>query len=411
MARRQGGLSCQARRGNVFCSIACGRAWLRCCRPSPAIPKPANLAEGLLVKYDAWNRLAGVTTEASVNVVGYQYDGLNRRIIETSYNSGGGLVETRHLYYSNQWQVLEERVDAATTAKAQYIWGLRYIDDLVLRDRNTSGTGLNERLYAMQDANWNTVAICNVSGAVQERFGYTPYGVVGFFNSSWNLNSASTFAWFYLHQGLRLLVVSNLVDNRRRWYSLLLGRFVSIDPVGFVAGDMNLFGYVNCNPVNSLDPFGLLEFNGEITIVDVTPKGKAVNTQLAAEFYFAVVDAPPGTAEIKIYYKEQLPNGQFGEEKVVTISMLKTDGDKKLCKIEKTPEGKEKLVPTFKQRIELPLNKTYEFRTVVYFNGQKNPDKDYARKSFKMDPKCVGKPVWLFGQGNGPKAGGDNIPC
>ena len=69
-------------------------------------------------------------------------------------------------------------------ANEQYVWGLRYANDLVLRDRATggsgnlgeSGSGLNERLYALQDANWNVVALVDTSGVIQERFTYTAYG-------------------------------------------------------------------------------------------------------------------------------------------------------------------------------------------------------------------------------------------
>ena len=49
----------------------------------------------------------------------------------------------------------------------QYVWGLRNVDDLVLRDSNNgtggnlgiTGSGLGLRLYALQDANWNIVAL------------------------------------------------------------------------------------------------------------------------------------------------------------------------------------------------------------------------------------------------------------
>jgi hypothetical protein len=36
----------------------------------------------------------------------------------------------------------------------------------ILRDRSVSGT-LDERLFALQDANWNITALVNTSGAVQ----------------------------------------------------------------------------------------------------------------------------------------------------------------------------------------------------------------------------------------------------
>lgn|GEM_PF-4488645 len=35
------------------------------------------------------------------------------------------LDETRQFYYSDQWQVLEERIDTVTTAEKQYLWGIR----------------------------------------------------------------------------------------------------------------------------------------------------------------------------------------------------------------------------------------------------------------------------------------------
>jgi hypothetical protein len=48
--------------------------------------------------------------DANVNVLNrYSYDGLHRRIQETA----NGI--TTNLYYSDQWQVLEERVGGQTT--------------------------------------------------------------------------------------------------------------------------------------------------------------------------------------------------------------------------------------------------------------------------------------------------------
>ena len=46
------------------------------------LPSPADPTVAYLATYDAWNRLAGVTTASSVPVVAYAYDGLNRRIVQ-----------------------------------------------------------------------------------------------------------------------------------------------------------------------------------------------------------------------------------------------------------------------------------------------------------------------------------------
>ncbi len=38
-----------------------------------------------------------------------------------------------------------------------------------------------------------------------------------------------------------------------------LGRFTSKDPIGFAGGDTNLYSYVGQNPVNFVDPWGLID--------------------------------------------------------------------------------------------------------------------------------------------------------
>src|SRR5262249_52662885 len=86
------------------------------------------------------------------------YDALNRRIIE---NPG----TATDLYYSKDWQVLEERQGVTTTA--QNVWSPVYVDAMVLRDGS-------QRLYVQQDANWNVTGVVGNSGgrAAQERYVY-----------------------------------------------------------------------------------------------------------------------------------------------------------------------------------------------------------------------------------------------
>ena len=51
---------------------------------------------------------------------------------------------------------------------------------------------------------------------------------------------------------------SGLYYYRARYYDANSGRFISEDPIGFAAGDANLYRYVFNNPVNFRDPSGLV---------------------------------------------------------------------------------------------------------------------------------------------------------
>jgi RHS repeat-associated protein len=49
---------------------------------------------------------------------------------------------------------------------------------------------------------------------------------------------------------------SGLYYYRARYYDPAIGRFISEDPLGFGAGDVNFYAYVGNNPVNANDPSG-----------------------------------------------------------------------------------------------------------------------------------------------------------
>jgi RHS repeat-associated protein len=170
------------------------------------------------------------------------YDGLNRRIVTSTGTAAD-------LYYSKDWQVLEERSDGTTTA--QYVWSPVYVDALVERDRGS------ERLYAQQDANWNTTAMVDNTGTVQERNVYDPYGQVTVLTPSWGSRGTSAYAWIYLHQGGRFDGVMGLYYFRQRDYSPGLGRWMQQDPVALLAGDNNLYRGEDDSPVTRVDPLGL----------------------------------------------------------------------------------------------------------------------------------------------------------
>jgi RHS repeat-associated protein len=197
-----------------------------------------------------------VKDSGGATLTSYQVDALNRRIVE---NPG----TARDLYYSSSWQVLEERVNG--TAQAQYVWSPVYIDALVLRDRDAdanTGNGLEERLWAQQDANGNVTSTLAAAGAVAERYAEDPFGLPTFLSSDWMSLSSSAYGWSYLHQGGRYDASSLHFEFRMRDQSPSLGRWMAADPIGHVAGEPNLYRYIENSPVTVTDPYGLWSWAG-----------------------------------------------------------------------------------------------------------------------------------------------------
>jgi RHS repeat-associated protein len=222
---------------------------------TPGYDSNGNLTtdeQGRQLVYDAWNRLVNVKTSGGATLSSYAYDALSRRVIETT---GGTMSD---LYYSSAWQVLEERVGGQ--AKVQYVWSPVYVDALVERDRDAdgnTGNGLEERLYALHDANFNVTALVSTGGAVVERFVYDPYGQATVLDAIWVVRTGgSAYAWRYLHQGGRYDAAAGLYSFRFRDYTPTLGRWTSNDPIGFMSSDTNLYRYEHNAPLRFTDPSG-----------------------------------------------------------------------------------------------------------------------------------------------------------
>jgi RHS repeat-associated protein len=139
------------------------------------------------------------------------------------------------------------------------VWSPVYVDGLILRDRDAdgvSGNGLEERLYAVQDANWNVQAVVSAAGVVVERYAYDPFGLRQVLDAGWSAVSGSSYDWVYGHQGGRLDAETGNVHFRHRDLDTGLMRWNRMDPIGYRAGDVNVYRAYGNNANKYLDPNG-----------------------------------------------------------------------------------------------------------------------------------------------------------
>jgi RHS repeat-associated protein len=244
--------------------------------------------------YDAWNRLVGIA-----NVVNGSGTTTETLTYMANLSPATESFETVHgrtmafvsigLYESATNQVSEQDVGipevsvfvgggpgdpegydpGGTSFVTQYVWGLAYVNDLVERDDSGSssdlsygmaGSGLNERLYAVRDANHDVVALTDVSGNVLERLDYSPYGTQTVLNSDF-APATDAYKWDVGFQGgvqigVPVGVMTGLIQFDNRVYDAALGRWLQPDPAGYVDG-ASRSDFTASNPVNRLDPGGL----------------------------------------------------------------------------------------------------------------------------------------------------------
>ena len=125
----------------------------------------------------------------------------------------------------------------------------------------------SDTLWYLQGNNYNVEALTNRTGAIVERYAYTPYGeptvytAAGtdgkWFTSDDVTASVSAKGNALTFQGRELDSETGVYYFRNRYYSAGMGRFVSRDPLGYGAGDQNLMRFVRNGVISSLDPFGL----------------------------------------------------------------------------------------------------------------------------------------------------------
>ncbi len=195
-----------------------------------------------LYGYDNRNRLVWVEhlpTNSAVSMLAtYVYDALGNRV-EKDVGQGGVTTVTRFDYDGNQvWADL----NGSNALLTRYVHGDQ-TDQLFARVSSTGTVAwyLTDRLGSVRNLTDN-------SGVVQDTITYDGYG------NATETNAASGDR--YKFTGRELDSETGLQYNRARYYDPASGRWTSQDPLGFEAGDENLYRYVANNPLDNIDPSG-----------------------------------------------------------------------------------------------------------------------------------------------------------
>jgi RHS repeat-associated protein len=195
--------------------------------------------------YDLQNRLtSAVETNGAATLARatYVYDALGKRLEADDYTSSGGTTTVTRFAYDGA-NVLAD-LNGSNGLLMWRVYGDR-TDQVVARESAAGVVAgyLTDRLGSVRN-------LVDAGGSLLDTIAYDGFG---------NRTSESSPANGdrYGFTARELDSVTGLGYHRGRWYDPKTGRWTSQDPLGFDAGDGNLYRYVGNAPANATDPSGL----------------------------------------------------------------------------------------------------------------------------------------------------------
>ena len=131
-------------------------------------------------------------------------------------------------------QVIEER-NGDFELERRFVYGRGIDEPLTLYDESSSQTYFYQR-----DGLGSVTELTDENGDVVEHYRYSPYGKRKIYNSSWSEISASSTGNPYYFTGRRFDEETGLYYYRARMYSAEIGRFLQVDPIGYLGGGQSL---------------------------------------------------------------------------------------------------------------------------------------------------------------------------
>lgn len=205
-----------------------------------------NVATGEVWTY-AWNQDGEMisATSSTGEKFEYEYDAAGNKTAVVHTAVDGSVARTEYLIDPTGEGDVAAEYDAEGNLIATYAYGLGLTS-------KTDATGAAS--YYAFDMLGSTAAMTDATGAVLNEYAYNPFG--GAIYKSETVDNMFEFVGEY---GVATDQNDALISMRARWYDPATGRFVSEDPLGYAAGDANLYRYCGNAVTISIDPSGLLD--------------------------------------------------------------------------------------------------------------------------------------------------------
>jgi len=246
-------------------------------------------------QYNSLNQLNGESA-GPTNSVTYEWDAAERLV---AINDGAQRTEFSYDGMGRRARIVE-KVNGAVVADNFFLW----CGSALCEERDSTGGTVIRRffpqgevivgagttnLFYTRDHLGSVREALDASGALQARYDYDAYGQQAVLAQS--LAASFAFTGHYQHRPSGLyLALYRALDPRS-------GRWLNRDPLG-ERGGLNLYAYVGNDPINAVDPFGLVLFGwlvgGEVEAGSAGVGPVSFSEQVSAGGGIAAENSPAG---------------------------------------------------------------------------------------------------------------------